>query len=654
MNSQKLQLYSFFHLNMAFSSIPEERRPDVLKQSYWPLLRLAIEDQIPLGIEASGFTLETINAIDPSWIKALKAQIELGNCEFIGCGYAQIIGPLAPAKVNSENIRIGNAVYEKFLGVKPSIALVNEQAFSAGLVDLYLDAGFKAIIMEWDNAARSYPGWDPTWRYFPQYAVGSSGAKIPVIWNKSIAFQKFQRYAHGEMTLNDQLAYLDRHIGHEIRAFPLYGNDAECFDFRPGRFMTEAPLGNHGEWIRINALYSQIKKDNRFNLVLPSNVLKLIDDSSAGKNLSLQSPSQPIPTKKQDKYNPLRWAVTGRGDLQINTVCWQIFKALGDNTLTTDADWKELCYLWSSDFRTHITETRWREYLSRLNIFRDKWPIKEKTEAGIPQAESKLDQPKISRNGKLVIVEGERLSVTFNCAKGMAIERFTDKSVSSRSLFGTLEHGFYDDIQWGADFFSGHLIYEAPAKSKASDLHQSEPNISWDTPVLKLSTTIESGIGKIKKIWEIIDHTGELRMTSEVTIESPGIGSLRIGHITLNPNCFDKNRLRFCTHNGGMALEKFEIDNKEINHGRSVSFLVSANQCIGLTEGILEFGDDKKCIRVELDKTVSSAVGIIQFSEVREQYFYRASFSLSEMDDTSRERISNNISCSMIITAKNL
>ena len=24
-----------------------------------------------------------------------------------------------------------------------------------------------------------------------------------------------------------------------------------------------------------------------------------------------------------------------------------------------DAAWKELCYLWSSDFRTHITETRW-------------------------------------------------------------------------------------------------------------------------------------------------------------------------------------------------------------------------------------------------------------------------------------------------------
>ena len=31
-----------------------------------------------------------------------------------------------------------------------------------------------------------------------------------------------------------------------------------------------------------------------------------------------------------------------------------------------DAGWKELCYLWSSDFRTHITEKRWTAFCARL------------------------------------------------------------------------------------------------------------------------------------------------------------------------------------------------------------------------------------------------------------------------------------------------
>ena len=27
---------------------------------------------------------------------------------------------------------------------------------------------------------------------------------------------------------------------------------------------------------------------------------------------------------------------------------------------------KELCYLWSSDFRTHITKKRWNDFIKRL------------------------------------------------------------------------------------------------------------------------------------------------------------------------------------------------------------------------------------------------------------------------------------------------
>ena len=48
-----LQLFTIFHLNLAYSSIEEAQRPEVVRRCYWPLLRLA-ERGVPIGIEATG------------------------------------------------------------------------------------------------------------------------------------------------------------------------------------------------------------------------------------------------------------------------------------------------------------------------------------------------------------------------------------------------------------------------------------------------------------------------------------------------------------------------------------------------------------------------------------------------------------------------
>jgi hypothetical protein len=61
-----LRVFAFFHLNLAFSSIEEDRRGEVIARCYWPLLRLA-ERCGPIGMEVSGYTLEEIAARDPEW-----------------------------------------------------------------------------------------------------------------------------------------------------------------------------------------------------------------------------------------------------------------------------------------------------------------------------------------------------------------------------------------------------------------------------------------------------------------------------------------------------------------------------------------------------------------------------------------------------------
>ena len=131
-DSKKLNLYSIFHLNLMYSSIKIEDKSKVIEKCYWPLLKLVKTNEIPIGIELSGYTLEKIKEIDFEWIKKFKKLLKAEKIELVGSGYAQIIGPLVPAKVNDWNQRLGLEIYEDILGIRPQIALINEMAYSGG------------------------------------------------------------------------------------------------------------------------------------------------------------------------------------------------------------------------------------------------------------------------------------------------------------------------------------------------------------------------------------------------------------------------------------------------------------------------------------------------------------------------------------------
>jgi len=61
-----LKLYSIFHLNLAYSSIPEAKRKEVIQKSFWPLLRLATKDKIPVAIESLAYNLKVATRLKPS------------------------------------------------------------------------------------------------------------------------------------------------------------------------------------------------------------------------------------------------------------------------------------------------------------------------------------------------------------------------------------------------------------------------------------------------------------------------------------------------------------------------------------------------------------------------------------------------------------
>ncbi|RLC12944.1 MAG: glycoside hydrolase family 57 [Deltaproteobacteria bacterium] len=642
-----LQLYTVFHLNIAYSSIEKEQRPEVIRRCYWPLLRLAGEYNLPLGIEATAYTLESVADIDSEWIAELRWLTSKGICEFVGSGYSQVIGPLVPAEVNAADLRLGNQAYEQLLGFRPDIALVNEQAYSAGLLQHYLDAGYRAIAIEWDNPYRCHPEWDPEWRYLPQIACGQHGEEISVIWNNAIAFQKFQRYAHGEIELDEYLEYLCGHLSDKPRSFSLYGNDVEIFNFRPSRFETEAVL-QEDEWQRIRQLFKTLLADGRFQFICPSQVLELMWASGAGNRLHPESPEQPIPVKKQGKYNITRWAITGHDDLGINTACWRIYESLKTDLTSNDDDWRELCYLWSSDFRTHITEKRWKAYKDRLLTFEkkvgaDRFRSRLISITGSQQNDLLPDLPAgmhVARNRYYLTVETDAINIRLNCRRGLAIDALWFKDISEHWLCGTMHHGYYDDINWGADYYTGHLVLESPGHRKITDLEPAEDiSVAYehDSESIRVQGKIQLDCGDLYKSFHIHRRKGQsfIDINYQLDWSKPMVGSLRLGYITINPEAFSQQNLFYATHNGGHELEYFKIT-EPINHGEAVSFLISAKHVLGCTSSVIKLGDHRHHINVIVDKSASNQAGMIHYQKIGDSYICRLIWSAREMDDTSR------------------
>lgn len=617
-----LRLFALFHLNLAFSSIEEEQRSDVIKRCYWPLLDFA-ETHGPIGIEATGFTLEEIAGRDPAWIAKLRELIARDRVEFIGSGYAQIIAPLVPARVTEENLAIGNDVYRCLLGIQPHLALVNEQAYSGGLVGLYLDAGYRALLMDWDNPSAHHPEWPAETRYRAERALSNDGRSIALLWTNTVAFQKLQRLAHGDIEIDSYLSYLRGQHGPSSRALCCYASDAEIFDFRPGRYKTEEKLSSGSEWAKLGDAFARIGTEPGLELVKPSDVLATANLKR--QPLRLESAACPIPVKKQRKYNLSRWAVTGRDDLGINAACQRIYEGLRDGDVDRAA-WKELCYLWASDFRTHITDKRWEAFLSRLASMESRW-------AGLT---APIPRPQGTHTEQRYIdVRTPSAVARLDRRRGLALSSLHFVHQSKPSL-GGLPHGYFDDIHMQADWYTGDSVFEGAGEHKITDLELCQAQVWNENSDTLAFGRIETPKGAIEKTLRL--HASRPRIDFDLMFHwnEIGRGSLRLGHFTLLPDAFDWSKLSLTTHNGGKDCETFALAGQNIDHGAPVSFLVSASHGVGMTEGWAEIGDDKTRLRIEIDRATAPLLGLLTHRRIGESLFCQFILSALELDDTRK------------------
>lgn len=647
-----INLYLFFHLNIMFSSIEEEQRETVIKKCYYPILQLAKENDVKIGIEATGLTLEIINKINSGWVKELRNLIAIGKIYFIGSGYSQIISPLVPWQVTKKNLILGDLVYKEILMLKPKIALINEQAYSSGLIRIYSEQNYEAIIMEWNNCYDANKDWNSLLQYSPQYATDTRKKnKIKIIWNNSILFQKFQRYVHGENSLEDHLDYLYSHFNSENRSLPLYGNDAEVFDFRPGRFNTEAKLMNENEWSRIDKLVKAISKNNNFKWI---SLEELCKKDIKNNSLILEDLDQIIPVKKQRKYNINRWAITGRDDFKINAKCYKIFdNMIKKYGVTLNDDWKELCYLWSSDFRTHITEKRWSEFIKRLNNFEKKF----KNEDEIINNENlKLfkEYKSIYKFDKhFIVIKNKNLIIKFNLKKGLVIEEYLNSKISKLPIFGTLKHGYFENISWLADWYSGHFTFSSPGEHKVTDLVEVKPVINENEDIFSIKANIPTLNGDIIKSWELNKKDNNLFLIYKFNWKKSNLGSLRLHPITFFPKIFSDDYFKVKCANGGIIKEEFLLSQKDVDHGNNVSLMVSSNQGLSLTDGEVIFSDKEKQLKVGFQPKISPFMGMVTNKKVDNKFFTRLSLSAQEIDDTAKKKVID-LQCKIKITVEEI
>ncbi|MAG12694.1 hypothetical protein CL630_02660 [bacterium] len=660
----KLFIYSVFHLNLAYSSIPENKLQDVVKQCYWPLLKIIEKTGAKIGIEATGYTLEKIQEIDPLWIFKLKKLIKEGKCEFVGSGYAQIIGPLIPSDVNAANLSIGNDVYELLLGRRPYVAFVNEQAYSASLVKHYLDAGYDTIMMEWNNPRKNHPEWKNEWQYYPQIVKDVRGRKINVLWNNSTAFQKFQRHVYGEINQKEYIEYLKLHIGKTNRFFPLYGSDTEVFDFRTGRYHNEASLVSNKEWRRIAVLFKKVANNQFLETMLPSEVIKYAEkNKNAFHVLTLESSEQPIPVKKREVYNITRWALAGRDSIGINTTCFEIYDNLKSSNTKDPSLWKELCFLWGSDFRTHIEAKKFKNCLRRLTVLlRISKALKSRKTCPRVIHKPSFAKASVKKISGYIIVNTPRVNITLNTQKGLSIDGLIFKKISPLPLIGVLQNGFYEEVTLAEDFFSGHTVVEIPMRPKITDLERVDEKClkikQEKNGAMVLSVIVKTGAGTIKKTVTVFADQDRVDLRHVFNFKDVYPASFRTAIMTINPEAFSLKDLYYGSHHGGVHKEIFPLASCTSIVCDLISHLISSRSAFGNTEGEFEIGDKEKSIIFKTDMGELAALPMMNFLKTndRKQFFLRLLYSLGEYNETSLLEKQNNksIQFSLSISGRNV
>ena len=176
-------------------------------------------------------------------------------------------------------------------------------------------------------------------------------------------------------------------------------------------------------------------------------------------------------------------------------------------------NWKEICYLWSSDFRTHITKNRWIEF-KRLKLF-EKQIGNKKVAAN--KINKQLPNLNIKKTSTVIEFKNKNYKILLDKINGLTIKKLFVGQESKKFALGMLSQGFYKNINLGADFFSGHSIISRFAKNQIVDLEYVEPEILDHGSEVLILSNYSSCDFKFSKIIKL--RNKEIILRKKITIQ---------------------------------------------------------------------------------------------------------------------------------------
>ncbi len=617
-----------FHLNLNHGSLEVDGRGAVITRCYQPLLELAERHPwLPLAIEASGHTLERIARADPAWISRLCALLEAGRVEFIGSGDTLLIGPLVPAAVNRWNQELGRATYLRLLGRAPRVALVNAMAWSQGLLDAYLDAGYEALIMEWNDARRFHPEWQEEWRYRTAWTQSPSGRRIRILWTEAQLQQGFQRAVTGELEPERYLESVLARSGQRARHAFVYAGAAEEFGHRLSG--AGPSTAQDEEWLRIGELCVGLRARG-LEFTTPQQVL---DDTrfAPEATLELSVAANPIPLERQPRCSVTRWALSGWEDVGVNARCFARAKEI-QRVGGSARDWQLLCRAWGADLRGHLTEKRWRRFERSLPAASASKPSETAFHEG------PLRSRRVEWAGSRLAVGTEGVRVVLNLRRGLALDALVLRHAGPEALLGTLPLEHFGDVDWegdvlGAhDLYSGHTVLEVPGAELVSDLAPVEPEVEELAHCVSVRARVPTACGPLPKEVRVHAQRIELCYGFSAWGTRPR-ASLRTGVLTLLEQAFGDELWVSCANGGPRERMRLAPD---FDHARADPERGSACAAFGASDGWIAIDDGRIGFEVSWPQEEAAALPLLTCRRVGGKRFVRLQFTLAELDETCR------------------
>ena len=145
------------HANIQYSQLPPEKREWVIRQSYERLFDLiAANPAYKVGFEASGATLQIMDAQCPDVVAKLRKLIQAGQVEAIGSPYTHImLGNIDP-EIGLYSLKRGREAWKTIVGVEPKLGWNPECSWASFLPEIFKEAGYEALVMDGDSFMLSF------------------------------------------------------------------------------------------------------------------------------------------------------------------------------------------------------------------------------------------------------------------------------------------------------------------------------------------------------------------------------------------------------------------------------------------------------------------------------------------------------------------